>query len=44
MTPTKELHNLPSATASIIRGEELPRILNGLTLPGSPPGLPLLCS
>lgn len=44
MMPAKVLHNLQSATASIVRGEELLRILNGLTLPGSPPGLPLLCS
>lgn len=30
MMPAKILHNLQSATARIVRGEELPRILNDL--------------
>lgn len=32
-----KVHNLQSATVSINWGKELPRILNGLTLPGSLP-------
>lgn len=43
MMPAKVLHSLQSAKVTIDRGEELPRILNGLPLPGSPPDFPL-CS